>query len=215
MNRIYLHNTYTLKKQFESSAVIDFSGGIDTVDFSNGAKAAEHINSWVREKTMNKFDAIYQAQSFNLTTRAILLNAIYFKSSWLLPFNKAGTNLGRFYISQMHSVVHPMISQTGLFAYAVNTTLDSQILTMEYENEHVSMTIILPNSKTGIQALEKKMAYIDLHILAGEATKQIVTVTLPKFKIESTLELKDPLTQVSLKPVVIVTFLSLTLVFRS
>ncbi|KAI4455459.1 serine protease inhibitor serpin [Holotrichia oblita] len=58
-----------------------------------------------------------------------------------------------------------MMRQTASFDYAENGELDAKILKMNYKNERFSMIIFLPNSKMGINDLEKKISNVDLNNL--------------------------------------------------
>lgn len=52
------------------------------------------------------------------------------------------------------------------------------------------MVVILPNKRTGLAALEKKLATRKLSELLQQTVFTEVKVYLPKFKIETTLDLK-------------------------
>jgi serine protease inhibitor len=58
------------------------------------------------------------------------------------------------------------------------------------------MVIILPNKKTGLAALEEKLATMQLSELLQRASNTEVEVYLPKFKVETTLDLEQHLSKV-------------------
>jgi serine protease inhibitor len=61
------------------------------------------------------------------------------------------------------------------------------------------MVIILPNKKTGLAALEEQLATMQLSELLQRASNTEVEVYLPKFKVETTLDLEQHLSKVLLK----------------
>jgi serpin B len=61
----------------------------------------------------------------------------------------------------------------------------------------MSMVIILPNKKTGLKELEEKLATKELSELMQRAKNTEVEVYLPKFKVESSLDLKPHLENVN------------------
>lgn len=87
------------------------------------------------------------------------------------------------------------MKQTGHFKYGQIEELDAKILKMNYEDNKYSMIIILPNSKSGLNDLEKKLVDKDINSFA--TFQRHVTVIIPKFKLESNLQLKQPLIEVS------------------
>jgi serine protease inhibitor len=58
------------------------------------------------------------------------------------------------------------------------------------------MVIILPNKKTGLAALEEQLATMQLSELLQRASNTEVEVYLPKFKVETTLDLEQHLSKV-------------------
>lgn len=59
------------------------------------------------------------------------------------------------------------------------------------------MIVILPNKINGLAELEEKLLKVDLTKITQDMSRPEVRVSLPKFKIESTIELNDPLSKVS------------------
>ncbi|KAI4455150.1 serine protease inhibitor serpin [Holotrichia oblita] len=154
-NKLYVQKDYKINEGFQATAQIYFDVSIEAIDFTKRAAAAAQINNWVKEKTSYKIEKVVDADAFNPFTQAVLVNAIYFKGDWLFQFNEHFTVMHQFYISETESISHPMMYQEAPFDYAVNAELDAQILRLQHQNPRYSMTIVLPNSRTGIKKLEK------------------------------------------------------------
>lgn len=60
------------------------------------------------------------------------------------------------------------------------------------------MIILLPDEKDGLKKLESNFSKIKLHEISKKMSEYHVTVKLPRFKLEQSLELKDILTKVSI-----------------
>jgi serpin B len=60
------------------------------------------------------------------------------------------------------------------------------------------MLIILPNTRTGLSALEKNLNTIDLGKISEDLSFREVHVLIPKFRIEFDIEMSGVLTKVSL-----------------
>jgi len=58
--------------------------------------------------------------------------------------------------------------------------------------------ILLPDAKDGLKDLEKNFSKINLHDISSNMSKYHVTVKLPRFKLEQSLDLKNILSNVSI-----------------
>lgn len=67
---------------------------------------------------------------------------------------------------------------------------------MGYKDSDITMLIILPNTKTGLSALEARMNEINFAEISSSLYSQEVNLELPKFKIEFDLTLNEPLKKV-------------------
>ncbi|XP_071053226.1 serine protease inhibitor 3/4-like isoform X26 [Onthophagus taurus] len=192
-NKVYIANKYQLNDNFKLTATKDYLAEAQPLDFKQSVVAAKEINTWVENKTNNKIKDLIQPDDLDELTRLVLVNAIYFKGNWLHQFPVEHTRKEKFYLNDKDSVLCDMMHLTDHFEYAEDTELDAKILRMRYTNKDVSMVIVLPNSKTGIFALEQKLANKDLTTLTSQLVSREVIVSLPKFKIETTIDLKDSL----------------------
>ncbi|GAG95589.1 unnamed protein product, partial [marine sediment metagenome] len=69
-----------------------YAGKATNLDFVNETeKSRKTINSWVEDKTNNKIKDLIPQGVLDPDTRLVLTNAIYFKGTWLLQFNKEDT----------------------------------------------------------------------------------------------------------------------------
>lgn len=59
------------------------------------------------------------------------------------------------------------------------------------------MVIVLPNSYTGLNDLQNDLTTFDLASFNDDMYQRKVFVTMPKFKIETSLNLNGPLKEVS------------------
>lgn len=196
-SKIYVQDQYKLKQEFLLTIEDYFDAYAANIDFTHNTAAAKTINDWVKEKTHDKIDSVFGANALNSNTRALLLNAIYFKGTWSSPFNEEDTHLDVFYTSETAYIIHPMMIQEGYFKYEESEDLDSKILTMIYADPRFIMTIILPNKRTGMHHLESKLSNGFLYTDQAKKAKEHVLVRLPKFNIESTSELEATLKEVT------------------
>ncbi|KAF5269269.1 hypothetical protein FQR65_LT02570 [Abscondita terminalis] len=197
-NKIYVMNGYPLKENFRKTVADNFLSEAEQVDFVDNVVTAQKINSWVKDKTQSKIKDVISADYLNSLTRLVLVNAIYFNGNWQHKFDNRFTSKEKFYVSNNKTVDCDMMHLTKEFNYHEDMELDSKLLEMKYTNHNVSMVIILPNKRDGIDDLEKKLVNVDLSKLTHGMRTVYVEVSLPKFKIETTIDLKSVLTKMGL-----------------
>ncbi|KRT86691.1 hypothetical protein AMK59_1271 [Oryctes borbonicus] len=197
-NKIYAKIGYTFAKSFQEAAVNDFLAETGSVNFENGNAAANEINGWVNTKTNGKIPTLVSGSDFNKYTRAILLNALYFKGKWEAKFNAKETATLPFYVNERETVNCSMMRRLDAFYYSKNNELDAQLLKMKFQDDRFSLIVILPNSRTGITRLEQSLKNINVDELTDRFSVGDVSVSLPRFKIESSYKLKDALSKVGL-----------------
>lgn len=193
-NKIYVNNGYMLDQNFRSIAQNYFAADVENIDFAQNRQAADDINTWVSSKTRNKINKLVDGEGLDSQTRALLLNAVYFNGEWDNPFKTSSTMAADFHVSNTEVIQCQMMSEIDFYDYAENAELDAQILKLKYEDQRFAMTIILPKSTDGIAELEKKLSAIDVTSL--KTSEKEIQIFLPKFRMESTINMKTPLTQV-------------------
>lgn len=198
-NRIYVMQNYKLKAAFNELASKHFKSAVETLDFAQSAVAAKSINTWVEEKTHDKIKDLIAPDMLNSDTRAVLVNAIYFKGKWLHPFDKNLTYPMPFWVTPTQSVNVDMMSIKKRFKYGAVEKLDATALEMEYKDSNISMLFILPNKKDGLKALEEKIHEVDLKEIDNQMRSQEVEVFLPKFEFEFKKELNDVLIKLGME----------------
>lgn len=195
-NKIYIQENYAVNKDFQAIATNSFYSEAENVNFSDNAVSAKKINDWVESKTNNKIKDLIDKSLLDSLTRMVLVNAIYFKGLWEHPFKVENTKNLPFYLNETDSVEVPMMYHKKKYFYGVFEDLDATGLEMKYKDSDISMFIILPNKRTGLAALEEKLSSINLKDLSKNMFNVDVHVTLPKFKVEFSLSLKETLTKV-------------------
>ncbi|KAL1491102.1 hypothetical protein ABEB36_011750 [Hypothenemus hampei] len=197
-NKIFIQMGETLKSEFQTVTKEKFQSEVQGVNFAKSAESAKIINSWVEDKTQNKIKNLIASGDLNDLTRLVLVNAIYFKGTWANKFEVADTKLEKFYLNDVDSIDVNMMNKRAKFFYKEDPELDAKVLELPYTNPDVSLVIILPNKRNGIGELEKKLSGTDLTRITENMHKPEVILKLPKFKIETSIDLVDPLTQIGL-----------------
>lgn len=197
-NKVYAMKRYHLSGDFAAVATKKFYSEADTLNFANADESAAIINDWVESKTNHLIKNLISSDALSSDTRLVLVNAIYFKGQWLKKFPVDDTQKEPFYTSETESKLVDMMHVKAHFRYGVVPDLDATLIELPYQNSDMSMLIVLPNSRTGLAAVEAKLKTIDLNaVIQTNMYSTEVNVALPKFKIEYEVKLPDVLKKVS------------------
>lgn len=197
-NSLWAQKDYHFLDEYINTITIKFNSSLNLVDFSNSSgreSARIEINKWVENKTNNKIKEIIQPDGLDNLTKLVLVNAIYFKASWKLEFDKSRTTKANFFYNN-NIVETDFMKETAQFNYYENDTL--QILEMPYKQCPFSMFVLLPRKQDGLEMVEnhinihKNFEYFSLLNI------QNVEVHFPKFKTVSEFSLKQILSEMGM-----------------
>jgi serpin B len=188
-NALWIQKNYPLQPAFTAVARDRYRAKVSPVDFLRADAACRTINKWVAGETADKIREIISPRLISNLTRLVLTNAIYFKSAWENPFNKDATQEKPFYRMTGDTLQTPMMHQQDRFGYLESESL--QLLEMPYKGGDLSMIILLPRDREGLNALEAGLTPIRLDAWLREIRSEEVTVTFPRFRFTTDSEISD------------------------
>lgn len=194
-NKIYPANTVKVNPAFKQIAVDSFNADVETLDYNKAAEAALSINKWVEGQTNSKIKDLINPADLDGLTRMVLVNCLYFLGKWKHTFEVSPYPI-KFYETADKFKEVPAMRVENSFRYAENDDLDAQIVELPYMDTDYSMLIILPRKVDGLAKVEAKFP-LNLQEIVTGLKKVTVAVTMPKFKIEQTIEMNDILKKVS------------------
>lgn len=191
-NALWTQTGHPFLPAFFGIVTNDYQANVNQADFNTRAEAArEEINRWVEQQTKDKIQNILPPGSLTQLTRLVLANAIYFKGAWLKPFDKAETSNQPFHLSGMRRVDVPLMHHFDEVRYVENK--DFQAVELPYGSNELSMVILLPREIDGCGELEKRFNPSFISRLLSQMRQQKVENFLPRFKLESELDLVQTL----------------------
>ncbi|EDW08092.1 serine protease inhibitor 42Dd [Drosophila mojavensis] len=196
---LYITNEQDLHPNFNSQAGEFFNTRADTLNFLDAVGSMHQVNSWLQRQTFNTVHKLLTPDAFTLESRIFLVNTVYFRAKWTKRFPEKNTMLGDFTISAEQKMQLPMMRQIGEFRFGESKKLNSRILQLPFEESDLSLLLILPLEELGISELESKLEKFDLNEVAQKSVMHDVDVTLPRFKIECDVDLKEPLKKLGVK----------------
>ena len=187
-----------IQQQFKSDLQSLYHAKVSEVDFiTKGQEARAEANAWVRSATHGLIRSIMDAAP-SPDSRAVIMNAVYFKGHWRKPFVKSATANRTFYGHVSNASVPFMMHFQTQFPhkYLQINGVPVQALEMAYVNDSLSMVVLLPDAHDGLHTiLSSNRSRSDL-LFALEAVRHFnetrgVNVLLPKFKLDTDVQLES------------------------
>uniref|UniRef100_A0A8D0HMV2 Serpin B6 n=1 Tax=Sphenodon punctatus TaxID=8508 RepID=A0A8D0HMV2_SPHPU len=196
-NKLFGENALEFLAPFTESCQKFYHAELEKLDFSSASEdSRKHINDWVEEKTEGKIQTLLVPGIIDSLTRLVLVNAIYFKGNWAKQFDKNRTTERPFRTSKYDSKPAQMMFKKAKFNRSYIGELQTKILELHYVDNELSMIILLPDNieddSTGLEQLERELTYEKLMdwINPDMMDNTEVELSLPRFKLEESYELK-------------------------
>ena len=138
-NSLWTARDARIKPAFLAGQRQFYQAEVSSVDFINPATAQE-INAWCSDHTHGKIPKMVEPPLD--ANRLIILDAIYFKGDWTVPFDKKLTRDLPFTLGNGQTAPHPRMSRTGDFEYYEDDAF--QAVRLSYAGRAVSMCVFLP-----------------------------------------------------------------------
>ncbi|KAF0288047.1 Leukocyte elastase inhibitor [Amphibalanus amphitrite] len=193
-NKMYVQNSYKILDSYLELMKNQYLSELKSVDFADAAGTSKLINDDVESLTRGKIKDLIDPSALNDLVRLVLVNAIYFKGSWQEKFDKEVTQKQDFFVTPDSAVKTDMMFMDGKrFNCGVLSDLGCKALELPYEGRRFSMLLLLPDKKDGLKALEEKLANTPVQSIMQMLHSEKTTISIPKFKLETSYNLKDHL----------------------
>ena len=190
-NAIWGQKGVDFQSSFLDVLAEDYGAGLRLLDFENDpGEARRVINAWVREQTNDKIQGLIPEGALNPLMRLVLTNAIYFKAEWEFDFEKGSTRESKFFLIDGTRIETPMMFQVEEFDYAEGAGY--QAVRLPYVGLEVEMVVLLPAAGQ-LEAFESRLDAQKLASILAASHPTTVDLALPKFSIESGVDLADAL----------------------
>ncbi|MGM0401486.1 MAG: serpin family protein [Chloroflexota bacterium] len=191
VNALWGQKGYEFLSEFLRTLAENYGAGLRVLDFATKPEESRvTINDWVAEETEERIEDLLPKNAIDRSTVLVLTNAIYFNAAWQHPFQEEQTEDGTFYLRDGEEVTVPMMNQTESFAYGEGEGY--QALELPYEDEELSMVILLPK-EGGFEEFEGTLDAGRVEAIVQDMTRTSVNITMPKFSHEWDTSLKETL----------------------
>jgi len=190
-NSLWPHQDFVFLESFLEIVRRDYQSDVFPVDFSDAEPARLQINGWVESKTRDKIKNLIQPGVLNVMTRMVLVNAVYFKGTWLNTFNETLTADRPFTLANGEQKTTPTMYGKIPSRYAELPGL--KLLELPYRGDQCVMTIVLPEKLDGLPAIEAALTGKSFTEWDEALRSQEVLVYLPRFSLTSQFSLNKTL----------------------
>ncbi|XP_064152912.1 alpha-1-antitrypsin-like [Anguilla rostrata] len=192
-NALFIGQDFKPRPEFlESMKLYYLSEGFST-DFSNTEQAKEQINKYVDEKTKGKITQL--VEEVDPLTVMYIINYIYFKGKWEIPFDPKKTVEDNFHVDDKTTVPVQMMCAKDDFHVFHDEEISTHVLQLHY-NESVSMMLVLPEK--GLQGLEEVVCKNHLWKWIQSVRKRKYIVHVPKLSLKTSYQLKAILSEMEI-----------------
>lgn len=199
-NRLFGERAFRFERAFLALTGDLFGAPLEALDFAQAPELArERINDWAKTETAGRIDDLVPPGGLTRETSLVLVNAIYFLGNWRQPFDKRFTSPRPFFAKGAAPRPVPTMHQTAEFKYASGP--GCKVLEMSYEGGGLALTIVLPDDRDGLGALEASLSADLFAAVANRLASTLVAVSLPTFNIEpaESLSLADDLVALGMR----------------
>jgi len=191
-NSIWPQKDYPLAPSWLALLKRYYGTSVTPVDYIHETeKARISINRRVEKDTKNRIRELLKPGIPDPLTRLALVNAVYFKGDWEHPFNEKNTVESPFYIRQGTTGKAPLMRQSASFGYADHDGV--QVLELPYAGKDLSMIVVLPKERFGLEALEKTLTPKQFALWTANLSERKIEALLPKFRTTSAFRLDETL----------------------
>lgn len=188
-NSIWHRQGFTLRPHFLRENEQFYGATASALDFSAPDSVAV-INDWVSRQTEGLIDGLIDRLEEDLAL--LLINTVYFKGEWAIPFDPALTRDGAFHLTSGEQRMVPMMYRDGRFGHYAGP--DFEAVRLPYgDNERLAMYVFLPSADSDLTAFSERLSVENWNEWLAAFTPKLGEVTLPRIDIGYKTSLNDVL----------------------
>jgi serpin B len=167
-----------------------YGAKLEALNFANANSfAINKINDWVKENTKGKIPTILDKAPKDVIL--YLVNAIYFKGTWLNEFKKSETQTADFKLANGTTKSVQMMNRSAKMLHLQGDNF--QAVMLPYKDNRLQMCIFLPSQNSNIAALIARFNEQNWQQWLSKFSNKQGHLALPRFKVEYKAELSKVL----------------------
>jgi len=196
-NALWAQEGYEFLPSYLDMLSVHYGAGMRLADFTQDTlreEAREAINAWVSEQTEQKIEELLQEGDLTPDARLVLLNAIYFKADWNVPFH--GDMQGDFTRLDGSQISVPAMSRRTRTPYFAGDGFEA--LALDYKGDRARMVVLVPDAGT-FEKFEVSLNAARLAEIMSRLEAVDLQLTMPKFEFKARFALRDALVSLGME----------------
>ncbi|KAF7988753.1 hypothetical protein HCN44_007063 [Aphidius gifuensis] len=193
-NKIFVNNWLKIHQRFQYLGKTIYDSNAQSVDFRDSLMTCNIINHWITQNTEGAIKGIVRPDNLDRETSMMLVSVLYFEGKWVNQFAPYGTRKRLFYLEDGTTTEIPTMYSRNYFKHIIVDYLGFTIIELPYKStKSISMFVIYPNQHQNLHAVEASLLSTNLQNLMMTVEAKDTIFYLPKFTIESEINLEIPL----------------------
>lgn len=197
VNAAWGQEGYPFLSEYLDVLARNYGAGLRILDFVGNPEGSRNtINDWVEEQTEERIQDLIPQGAIDELTRLVLTNAVYFNAAWESQFEEGATSDAPFHLLDGTETEVPMMRQMASFGHYRGSNYHA--VELPYDGREISMVVLVPDRGE----FDRFESDLD-HELVREAIDNLerteVRFSMPRFSIESTLDLKAALSAMGMQ----------------
>ena len=164
----------TVRNRFAADAV--------SLALDQGDAARQAINAWTAQQTQQRITDLLPPGSITASTKAVVTNAIHFKSPWASPFDPGATRALAFQVPGGAKAVPTMVDERPVR----HGTVDGlSVFELPFADKAYALMIAMPPGKHTMDGLEQDLAGLDMAAWSSQLKESVCQLQLPKFHLDA------------------------------
>lgn len=194
-NAVFVNKDYPINKQYKNCVEKLYDAEVRNLDFRNEKASLRAINGWCDKQTNGMIPSVLE--KVDPAMFAYLLNALYFKGTWMYPFSQSSTEQRPFRLENGKEKKAWMMMKERKFSYGENDLC--QRVRLPYGDGTFAMYVLLPkegHTVAEVIASLEGSSWNELRSRMHSDTK--INLWLPRFEIKYHIELNDILAEMGM-----------------
>lgn len=192
-NSIWYREGFEADETFLQKNADYYSAAIKSLDFTK-KEALDEINRWVSDATNKTIDKIID--KIDDDVMMYLINAVYFKGDWEMPFNANSTYKQSF--NTLHGAVDTdFMHRRGDISYLKSG--GSEGIVLPYKGDKFAFFALMPEKDKTVREMINELSPMRIAEIIGSKETKNLELSLPKFESRYEDSLVDELSKMGME----------------
>ncbi|CAM2799300.1 serpin family protein [Paenibacillus taichungensis] len=193
-NSMWVKDGIPVEETYQTTLQQTYEAEIRTLN-GQPAQAKEEINQWVKQHTNSMIPNLMQEPP-EKEALMILVNAIVFDGNWMDEFDPEYTTDEEFRLANGKDLSVRMMHQTKQVQYSENE--DWQAVRLPYGDGQMHLLVVLPREGRTLDEVQQQLLDDPKRLDRG-SEYSLVELSLPRFRVEYGMNLKETLQQMGME----------------